>query len=333
MKALKISGFVLAGILALFLILGLFAPKHAYVVRSTEIAASPETVFAALNDLRTWELWSPWQERDSTIKNVYSEPTTGKGAYFTWTSENSGNGKLTILDVMPNDSLSTQLEFEGMGASFSGFRLEPTANGTRVSWDMASDFTYPFNAMMLFMDFEGNIAKDYDRGLELLRAYVANQKPAAPAYEIKETNFAEHYYLGLRKTVSMAEMSDFFTREMGALIAAASKANVALTGAPSGLYFVWDEAGGKADMAVAIPVATGATLAGYTAIKIPAARSLQIDYYGPYAGTGPAHYAIDDYAKAKNLALGEPALEEYVTDPQQEPDTAKWLTRIVYFVK
>jgi hypothetical protein len=57
-----------------------------------------------------------------------------------------------------------------------------------------------------------------------------------------------------------------------------------------------------------------------------------IEYLGDYAKTGEAHSAMDEYMAEKKLQSIPPVMEEYVTDPVEEPDTAKWLTRILYFV-
>ena len=61
--------------------------------------------------------------------------------------------------------------------------------------------------------------------------------------------------------------------------------------------------------------------------------ALVINYFGPYAGSIEAHLALDDYMLEKKLESIPPIIEEYVTDPATEPDTAKWLTKVIYFVK
>jgi len=48
---------------------------------------------------------------------------------------------------------------------------------------------------------------------------------------------------------------------------------------------------------------------------------------------GQAHMAMEKYINENKLEALTPAVEEYVTDPGSEPDSTKWLTKIVYFVK
>ncbi len=43
--------------------------------------------------------------------------------------------------------------------------------------------------------------------------------------------------------------------------------------------------------------------------------------------------AMDEYIQANKLEQLTPVIEEYITDPGAEPDSTKWLTKIVYFVK
>jgi effector-binding domain-containing protein len=84
-------------------------------------------------------------------------------------------------------------------------------------------------------------------------------------------------------------------------------------------------------MAAAIPVSM--EVEGNDEIEgrlIGGGQALQIDYYGPYDGVGPAHYALEDYSNENGVNLEGFAMEVYVTDPMEEADTSKWLTRIIY---
>ncbi len=42
---------------------------------------------------------------------------------------------------------------------------------------------------------------------------------------------------------------------------------------------------------------------------------------------------MDGRMKADGVTLNTYVLEEYVNGPAQEPDTAKWVTNVVYLVK
>lgn len=170
MRILKITLFVLLGLVALVAILGLIAPREVTTSRSAVIAAPQEVVFGIVNDLETWESWSPWKEMDPNMKVTMGTPSSGEGAYYTWVGEASGKGKMSILTAEPPKSLTTKVEFEGMGEANAAWEFDSVAEGTKATWVFHTDFPYPMNAMLLFQDFKGAIEKDYDRGLELLKA-------------------------------------------------------------------------------------------------------------------------------------------------------------------
>lgn len=335
MKVLKTLGLVVLGLLAIVALLGLIAPNQVAISRSTTINAAPATVYQVVSELPSWERWSPWQRRDATIKNEYSETKAGAGAYYTWTSEDSGAGQLTITDAWGPDSLHTLIEFDGQGNTNSNWYFKPADKGTEVTWTFDSKFPFPFNAMLLFQDFEGMISKDYEEGLAFLKEEVESILPAGPDLTIQEVDFLATHYLVKRATVAMKDMGAHFQEVMPAVGMAFGESGVAMAGTPTGLFYTWDEETQTSDVAIGIPAASGATIEGLTSIEIPAGRALQINYVGPYEGTGAAHEAIAAYIEANGLIGKEPAIERYMGDPgpDTETDPNKWMTQVLYMLE
>ena len=60
---------------------------------------------------------------------------------------------------------------------------------------------------------------------------------------------------------------------------------------------------------------------------------MKASYFGPYENIGSVHDAISRYIKVMDLEYAGPPWEIYVTDPMQEPDTAKWETVVCYPIK
>ena len=102
------------------------------------------------------------------------------------------------------------------------------------------------------------------------------------------------------------------------------------TMAPSAIYFKWDQEKGETDCAAVSCVPNGTKIKGYETFAVPASKVLLIEYYGAYEKSINAHNAMDAYMKANNLPMQTQVIEEYVTDPMHEKDTAKWLTNIFY---
>lgn len=112
--------------------------------------------------------------------------------------------------------------------------------------------------------------------------------------------------------------------------------------APSGAPFIRYLSMGTGDgmsVEVGVPVAT--PLAGTTRItagRFPAGRYAVLTFHGNYSGLPEANMAIHNWAEHNNSVLRPNEVariddavhaEFYPTDPQQEPEPAKWISEIV----
>ena len=142
-------------------------------------------------------------------------------------------------------------------------------------------------------------------------------------------------YIGKKDSVGWDKISEFYIKTLPTLGEAITKAKVEMTGAPSGLFFVWDTVNKTTVMAAVIAVKGNAKtkVKGLETFVIPAGKMLHIAYYGGYNGTGAAHMAMQEYIDEKGLIKRLPIVEEYITDPGKEPDSTKWLTNVYYPVK
>lgn len=336
MKILKTTGLILLVLLGLVLLAGLIAPKYMKTQRSTVIEAPPELVFNTVNDLRTWESWSPWKEVDPTMKVIMGDTVEGAGASYTWTAEEAGSGKMSILSSTPPEAIETDIVFDGMGTADAFWTFEPVNQNTRVTWGFSSRMPYPFNAMLLFTG-TGAVDRDFDRGLELLKERVEAEFAEAKKYReltVEVVDLPERRFVAIRETIDMADYSKHFEENMPKLQRALEENKVEITGMPCGLFFSWDETNQKTDMAEAVPVAEAPDLgAPFSTIILPPGKAMLVEYYGHYSGIAAAHEAIDRYMAAQGTEMGWPVIEQYVTDPTQEPDTARWLSRVFYPVE
>ncbi len=336
MKILKLTGLALLGLIALGLIAAAFLPKHFEYSRSIDIDSSKETVYSIINDMKTWEEWGPWKKEDPTMKITYGEKTEGLGASYAWTGETSGKGTITITEETPPTFQKSRIEFEGQGGGDAWFELEDTEGGaTKIDWTFSFDVSWPFNIFPAISG-DGDMNKMFDTGLSALKVMAEAQPSTSGKYKVNPADFPGRTYLGIRETVKFDQpmSADFFADRFGQISKLMQKTKMEMDGPPSGLYFTWDEQTKTTDMAAAIPVKKGTAVNGgkIQTIEVPAGKAFVIDYYGSYTGTGEAHFAMDDYLKAKGITAGSPVIEEYVTDPGNEPDTSKWLTKIYYLM-
>jgi effector-binding domain-containing protein len=79
-----------------------------------------------------------------------------------------------------------------------------------------------------------------------------------------------------------------------------------------------------------IDASQGTAIKGCDLVTIPGGKAWMIAYQGNPAGTEEAHMAMDEMLKDKGLELRLPVIEEYMFNPQEQPDTTKWITNIYY---
>lgn len=337
---MKILKYILIGVLALvaiLLIASAFMPAKMTTKRTIVINAPASSVFEEVNEYKNWNKWSPWYALEPTMEQTYSEPSAGQGAWTSWKGKEMGEGKQTITESRPNEYIKTELQFGGMDSkNYSDFTFRDSAGATVLEWGF-DGAEMPFYMRTMNVMMKGMLDKEFDNGLASLKK-LCESKPAEMAkmtYEIHETEMADRIYIAKKDSISWEKISEFYSVNLPAIFEALGKANIEPAGAPSGLFFKWDETTQSAMMAAAIPVKGDAktTVKGYETIVVPAGKNLHIAYMGSYDKSGDAHNSMDAYMKEKNMEQVMPVIEEYATDPMHEPDTNKWLTNIYYPVK
>lgn len=325
--------YVIIGLVVIYLILCLVGPKDATVTRSINITASTDVVKAKMADLKFFqEQWSPWSERDPQMKVTYLGEMGQPGYGYSWTGNDEvGTGTLQITGIS-GDSLLQKLTFEGMGDSKTYFVVNGTEAGTNVTWGIQMDFSFMTRAMMLFMNMDKMMGADFESGLSKLKKAIESL-PAAPTtanYEVKEIDWTAKTFVGKRTTLKFEAMKEFFANNYSKIFETLGKAKIEPNMAPSAIYWKWDQEKGEADFAAVAGVPVGTKANGWESFDIIPSKVLHIAYYGAYEKSIDAHMAMDAYMKEKNIPMQSYVIEEYVTDPMTEKDTAKWLTNIYY---
>lgn len=186
---------VLAGI-------GFMLPSAYKVERSVSVSAPAEVVFEQVNDLKKNEAWSPWMKNDPSLKVSYSGPEAGVGATSSWTSEHSGNGSQTIKESVPNQSITTYLDFGSMGNAQGIWTFAQEGEGTKVTQAMVGDAgKNPYKHLMnLAMD--KMIGKYFEQGLSALK--TVSEKQAADAKAAQAAQQAAAQQLAAQQAAATA---------------------------------------------------------------------------------------------------------------------------------
>jgi effector-binding domain-containing protein len=329
--------YVIIGLIVVYIILCLFGPSQVKVERSTDINIPADFIKSKIVDLNFFqETWSPWTEKDPAMKVTFTGETGKQGNKMSWESDKKevGKGSMTY-QYTHGDTIMESLFFEGQGEAKIFHVITSNENSSKVTWSMQNSVPFFFRAMMLFMNIDKMVGPDFEKGLTKLKTALESSPATSTTgnYDIKELDWNEKTYYGIKTTgLSFDKIGSFLEQSYGKIEAVLSKAKVQPLSPPKAIYFEYNEKTMTTDLAAVLEVANGSKVQGLEKFELPPSKVLHIAYFGAYDKSEEAHKAIDNYMKQKSLTQSA-VLEEYVTDPLIEKDTAKWQINIYYVIK
>ena len=177
MKALKIIGLALVGILALLLITGLFVNGEYAVERKVTINKSKQEVFDYVKYLKNQDNFSVWAKIDPAMKKEFKGEDGTVGFVSAWNSENpdAGKGEQKIIKITEGEQIDYELHFiEPFESTDFAYLATEAVNDsvTTVKWGFNGKMKYPMNLMMLTMNMEEMLAPDLQNGLNSLKGIL-----------------------------------------------------------------------------------------------------------------------------------------------------------------
>jgi effector-binding domain-containing protein/uncharacterized protein YndB with AHSA1/START domain len=330
MKTVKrILLFLAIFILAVSAVGLLFFPSHMEVRRSVTINASQEAVFDYVNELRNFNIWSPWHDMDTAAVYTFEGPASGAGAVMRWKSDSAdvGQGSMTITESTPYASVKQDLEFMKNGVAKGEFRIAATDSGTVMTWVFSTEAGANPLLRILGSFMDGMIGPDFERGLGKLKSILE----ASPSLNVQQVDVPEMHYLYVKAQADESDISNVLGSGYGRIMDVMRKQGLVLADAPFAIYQTPPPV---FEMEIGIPVVTPGKESGdvKTGTMGPC-KALMVRYFGPYEKSSSAHAAIREYLDRKGMTAAGAPWETYVTDPATEPDTSKWETDVYYPVK
>jgi len=326
-------------------ILGLVAPTDYSVERTVTIAAPANVVADEMLQYKNFKHWSPWQHLDTNMKTEITGPERTVGTRYFWSGENgAGSGEMIIKSFINSTSEDRKYSTESLGYTMhfkepweseaDGYwRVEDAGNGqSKAVWGFTTHSGFPLNGIMMLMGMEKMLAKDFDKGLNNLKAVAEKnaKEGSAGNFTVTEARFPGYTYATIRATTSMDDdaMMKLFDESYQALGKAAGNR---IVGPASCLVYKWDEQTKTADLAPSFPVSGTEEVKGATMVTVAPSKAYMTVVNGDYKQMEQAHGAINQHIAAKNVAP-KLVIEEYIKGPGDDKDPAKWVTNIYYLV-
>lgn len=162
---------IVAGIIALLLIIALFIKNEHYVKREIIINAPQQKVFDYVKLIQNQEKFSKWAAADSDRKKEFKGTDGTVGFVYAWSgNKNAGEGEKEIKNIVEGRSIETEIRFVKPMAAIAHMIMETESlsdNQTKVYWSNASRLPYPLNIMVPMV--EKMLAKEMDISLLALK--------------------------------------------------------------------------------------------------------------------------------------------------------------------
>jgi len=165
--------YILLGIVVLIAILAALAPKTYNVSRSIQISRPKAEVFNYLKYLKKQDEWSPWAKRDPNMEQKFTGTDGEVGAISYWNGNKEvGEGEQELTKIIDGERIESELRFLKPWKSESDAYLVTEsidASTTKVTWGFSGHNKFPMSIMMLFMNMDKMIGKDFEEGLSSLK--------------------------------------------------------------------------------------------------------------------------------------------------------------------
>jgi len=162
---------VLAGIIALLLLIALFMKKQHYVNREIIISAPRQKVFDYVRFLKNQDEFNKHAMVAPDRKREFKGTDGTVGYVYSWSGDkNAGVGEKEIMNIIEGKRIETEIRFvKPMRATATIIMKTESLSDdqTRVSWSNAGTLIYPLNIMIPMM--EKHVAKDMDTSLSTLK--------------------------------------------------------------------------------------------------------------------------------------------------------------------
>jgi hypothetical protein len=162
---------VVAGIIALLLIIALFMRREHYVKREIVINAPRQKVFDYVKLLKNQDEFNKHAMAGSDRKREFKGTDGTVGYIYAWSGDkNAGAGEKEIKNIIEGERVEAEIRFVKPMRVTASIIMEMGSlpgNQTKTSWSNAGRLNYPLNIMIPMM--EKHVAKDMDNSLSALK--------------------------------------------------------------------------------------------------------------------------------------------------------------------
>ncbi len=293
-------------------------PRY-HVQRSIEINLDSATVFDTIADYGTWTKLSPWLCAEPTANVTISSDGQSIGSVYAWQGEVVGHGEIEHKQLEPGRRIDDEIRFLKPFKSVSQvlFEIEPTTNGSKVTWHMIGSLPWFMFWMTSMM--EAWIGMDYERGLKILKELLETGTILSETNVRGIQSVGPMRMAGVRASAHMSNVGP----SMHAAVESATKLmqqnNLPTDGQMISVCHHLDMKKQILDFTsgFVIPAATGSLPSGLSEWSLPETKAFCVEHVGSYQNLGNAWSAANQHTRYKKLKQSKAgAFELYINNPE-----------------
>jgi len=328
----KIKYFFLLLILLAVVLGGYFLSldSHFKVERERKINAPANLVFNQIADLKNWEKWAPWKEKDTTMQFEYTESTNKEGDYFRFTDIDGKRQQLTNL-TLAKDSLIVQSLASNDEVQEFRWQIIPQENGVLLRWTIEGEI--PPIKRFYSKQMEQMIAPAMTRGLELIDKSVHTDMDKHELMDIKTTDLSSTYYLYKSASCKIDSLGRKMDQLLPEVLLYAINNHIEMNGKPFTIYNKYDTDNNSVIFSSCIPtkekvvVKDADILTGQT----PGGHYLKLKFRGDYKFLREAWQQAYSFIASRDYMTVDKTrnpFEIYAEGHTKSLNPADWITYI-----
>ncbi|MEP6546992.1 MAG: SRPBCC family protein [Gammaproteobacteria bacterium] len=314
---------IVVAVLVVLAVVGLLLPRNTRVSRQITIDRPASLVYATVNSFQLFSKWSPWQDLDPNMHQTTEGARDGVGARLIWTGNDKvGSGTQVITASTLNGSVASDIDFGKMGVAKSALRLAPLGDSTRVTWTLdidmgASPIAHYFGLMMDRM-----IGKDYETGLNKLKALMESMPNVdiagftAEPVELKAVPLLVVTETSPKDTASISKAYADGYGQIGKFMA---KNKLQRAGAPLGIDGAMTATTFTFQAGIPIERADVSAADNVRVVQSYAGKALKATHVGPYDTLPKTYDVYRAFMAAHAYTAAATPISWYVDDPGNTP--------------
>lgn len=176
MKAVRIFLIFISVIALVVIVGGYLLPSEFQVSEDKMIKASPQKIYAAGSDFRSWQSWNYWSLNDPTMQNDFTGAAGTPGHTWNFTSPKMGSGKVTMISLLPPRQIIYTVSMGKENPLQGSILIDGDINGSRVTMSLkGSAGSNPIRRWLGFL-MSGKLKQQIAASLEKLDEQLTEEK-------------------------------------------------------------------------------------------------------------------------------------------------------------